>query len=157
MKGREIIIKYANARRSVKNKIWDNYRFILQVKPSHFRSVSKTVSISEDLGCWCDWRTYRSWCGITDAPGGFHWEILDCIRLLVRCHGILLGSFVSRLRVTPLVLWYYLHASYLPRAWVAVEQHSRFLGWYMNFSWTPSTFMLIIPLILSMVALTDFS
>jgi hypothetical protein len=60
MKGREIIIKYANARRSVKNKIWDNYRFILQVKPSHFRSVSKTVSISEDLGCWCDWRTYRS-------------------------------------------------------------------------------------------------
>jgi hypothetical protein len=35
------------------------------------------------------------------------------------------------------------------------QQHARFLGWEMNFSWTLSTFMLMIPLFLSMVALTD--
>jgi hypothetical protein len=47
-------IKYANGGRRVENKIWDNYRFILPTRASHFRSVSKTVSIPEDLGCQCD-------------------------------------------------------------------------------------------------------
>jgi hypothetical protein len=37
-----------------KKEIWDNYRFILPMRASHFRSVSKTISILEDLGHWCD-------------------------------------------------------------------------------------------------------
>jgi hypothetical protein len=48
MKGGEIKIKYANGGRR------DNYQFILPVRASHFRSVSKTVSIPEDLGRRCD-------------------------------------------------------------------------------------------------------
>jgi hypothetical protein len=110
-----------NGGRRAENKIWDNYQFILLMRVSHFRSVSKTIYIPEDLGCQCDWRTCRSWCGILDASSRFHWEILSCTSLLVKCHGILLGSFVSWLRVTPHMLWYYLHASYLPRAWVSVD------------------------------------
>jgi hypothetical protein len=35
----------------VENKMRDNYRFILPVRASHFMSVSKTISIPEDLGC----------------------------------------------------------------------------------------------------------
>jgi hypothetical protein len=54
MKGREIKIKYANGGRRAENKIWDNYRFILLARASHFRSVSKAVSIPKDLGCRCD-------------------------------------------------------------------------------------------------------
>jgi hypothetical protein len=46
-----------NGGRRVENEMRDNYRFILPVRASHFRSVSKTVSISDDLGRWCDWRT----------------------------------------------------------------------------------------------------
>jgi hypothetical protein len=52
--------KDANGGRRVKNKIRDNYQLILPARPSHFRSVSKTISIPEDLGCRCDWRPYRS-------------------------------------------------------------------------------------------------
>jgi hypothetical protein len=33
----------------------DNYQFILPARASHFRYVSKTVSIPEDLGHQCDW------------------------------------------------------------------------------------------------------
>jgi hypothetical protein len=57
------------------------------------------------------------------VPSGFHYEILGCTGLLVECRGILFGSFVSWLRVTPHVLWYYLHASYLPRDWVMVDSN----------------------------------
>jgi hypothetical protein len=60
MKGREIKIKYANGGRMAENKICDNYQFIYPVRVSHFRSMSKTISITEDLGCQCDWRTCRS-------------------------------------------------------------------------------------------------
>jgi hypothetical protein len=59
-KGREIKNKYANSGRRVENKISDNYRFILPARASHFRSVRKTISIHEDLGGRCDWRTCRS-------------------------------------------------------------------------------------------------
>jgi hypothetical protein len=45
----------------------DNYRFILLVRESHFRSMSKTVSIPKDLGHRCDWRTFHSRYGILDA------------------------------------------------------------------------------------------
>jgi hypothetical protein len=54
MKEREIKIKCANGGRRVENKISDNYWFILPVRVSHFRSVSKTISIPEDLGYQCD-------------------------------------------------------------------------------------------------------
>jgi hypothetical protein len=54
MKGREIKIKYANGGRMAENKICDNYQFIYPVRVSHFRSMSKTISITEDLGCQCD-------------------------------------------------------------------------------------------------------
>jgi hypothetical protein len=70
MKGREIKIKYANGGRRVENKIWDNYRFIVPARASHFRSKSKTVSIPEDLGCQYNWRICRSWCGILDLLKG---------------------------------------------------------------------------------------
>jgi hypothetical protein len=35
----------------------DNYRFILLARASYFRSVSKAISIPEDLGHRRDWRT----------------------------------------------------------------------------------------------------
>jgi hypothetical protein len=72
MKGREIKIKYANGARRVENKICDNYQFILPAGASHFRSMSMTVFIPEDLGHRCDWRTYCSRHGIVDMPSGFH-------------------------------------------------------------------------------------
>jgi hypothetical protein len=43
-----------NGGRRAKNKIRDNYRFSLPVRALYFRSLSKTVSIPEDLGCRCD-------------------------------------------------------------------------------------------------------
>jgi hypothetical protein len=49
MKGGEIKIKYENGGRRAENEIWDNYRFIFPVRASHFRSMSKTVSVPEDL------------------------------------------------------------------------------------------------------------
>jgi hypothetical protein len=88
MKGRKIKNKYVNGGRKAENKIWDNYRFILPARVTHFRYVSKTVSIPEDLGCQCDWRTCHSSCGIIDAPCGFRWEIFSCTGLLVGCLGI---------------------------------------------------------------------
>jgi hypothetical protein len=39
-----------NDGRRVENEMWDNYRFILLVRASYFRSASKTVSIPEHLG-----------------------------------------------------------------------------------------------------------
>jgi hypothetical protein len=67
MKGGEIKIKYENCGRRAENEIWDNYRFILPVRASQFRLVSKTASIAEDLGHRCDWKTCRSRRGILDA------------------------------------------------------------------------------------------
>jgi hypothetical protein len=60
-----------NGGRRVENGMQDNYRFILSVRVSHFRSVSKTVSIPEDLGHRHDCRTCRSRCGILDASRKF--------------------------------------------------------------------------------------
>jgi hypothetical protein len=40
----------ANGGKNAKNEMWDNYRFILPGRASHFRYVSKTVSIPKDLG-----------------------------------------------------------------------------------------------------------
>jgi hypothetical protein len=54
MKGGEIKIKYKNGGRRMKNEICDTYRFILLVRASHFRPVSKNISIHEDLGHRCD-------------------------------------------------------------------------------------------------------
>jgi hypothetical protein len=60
-----------NGGRRAKNEIRDNYRFILPARASHFRSVSKTISIPEDLGHRCAWRTCRSRRGILDASRKF--------------------------------------------------------------------------------------
>jgi hypothetical protein len=62
------------------------------MRASHFRSVSKTVSIPEDLCYWCDWRTYCSRHGILDASRRFHRKILGCAGLLTGCHSIPLQS-----------------------------------------------------------------
>jgi hypothetical protein len=43
--------------------------------------VSKTVSIPEDLGRWCDWRTCRSRRGILGASRKFHKKNLGCAGL----------------------------------------------------------------------------
>jgi hypothetical protein len=93
----------------------ENYRFILPMRASHFRSVSKTVSILEDLGHRCDWRTCHNRRGILDASGKFHRKILSCAGLLINCHSILRPS-VSRLRATFHVLWQHLHTSYPSQA-----------------------------------------
>jgi hypothetical protein len=56
-----------NGGRRVENEMRDNYLFILPTRASHFRYVSKTVSIPKNLGRRCDWRTCRSRCGIPDT------------------------------------------------------------------------------------------
>jgi hypothetical protein len=128
-------------------------------RASHFRSVSKTVSIPKDLGHRCHWRTYRSRCGILDASRKFHRKILGCAGLLIRCHSILRPS-VSRLRVTSHVLWQDLYASYLSQACESVDSSlaaaREVLGVVDELLMTPSNFMLMIPLILSLVVLSDF-
>jgi hypothetical protein len=72
-----------NDGRRAENEMRDNYRFILPARASHFRYVSKTVSIPEDLGRRCDWRTCRSRRGIIDASRKFRRKILDCAGLLI--------------------------------------------------------------------------
>jgi hypothetical protein len=49
-RGRDEKSNMQNGGRRVENGMQDNYRFILPTRASHFRSVSKTVSIPEDLG-----------------------------------------------------------------------------------------------------------
>jgi hypothetical protein len=102
--------------------MWDNYRFILPARASYFRSVSKIVSIPEDLGRWCDWRTCCSRRGILDASRKFCWKILGCAGLLIGCPSILRPS-VLWLRATFHVLWQHLHASYPSRAHKLVESN----------------------------------
>jgi hypothetical protein len=58
------------------------------VRASHFRSMSKTVSITENLGHWCDWRTCRGRRGILDASRIFRRKILGHTRLLIGHHRI---------------------------------------------------------------------
>jgi hypothetical protein len=60
-----------NGGRRVKNEMRDNYRFILLARASHFRSMSKIVSIPEDLGHRCDWRTSCSRRGILNTSRKF--------------------------------------------------------------------------------------
>jgi hypothetical protein len=60
----------------------DNYQFILPVRASHFRSVSKIVSIHEDLECRCDWRTCHSRRGILDASRKFWQKLLAALGFL---------------------------------------------------------------------------
>jgi hypothetical protein len=55
MNGGEIKITYANGEKRVENEIRGNYQFILPARASYFRSVSKAISIPEDLGHRCDW------------------------------------------------------------------------------------------------------
>jgi hypothetical protein len=92
------------------------------VRASHFRSVSKTVSIPEDLSCQRDWRTCRSRHGILDASRKFHRKILGYAGLLIWCHSILRSS-VSRLRVTSHVLWQDIYASYPSLAHESVDSN----------------------------------
>jgi hypothetical protein len=79
-----------NGGRTTENGMRDNYRFILPVRTSHFRSVSKTISIPEDLGCRRNWRTCHSRRGILDASRKFRQKILGCVGHLIGCHSILL-------------------------------------------------------------------
>jgi hypothetical protein len=81
-----------NGGRRVENGMQDNYRFILSVRVSHFRSVSKTVSIPEYLGHQCDWRTCRGRCGILDTSRKFRRKIIGSAGLLIGCHSIPLWS-----------------------------------------------------------------
>jgi hypothetical protein len=111
-----------NGGRRAENEIWDNYRFILPVRSSHFRFVRKTVSMPEDLGHRWDWRTCHSRCGILDASRKFRRRILDYAGLLIRCHSIPQPS-VSWLRVSSHVLWQHLHASYPSQAHVLVDSN----------------------------------
>jgi hypothetical protein len=84
--------------------------------------MGKTVSIPENLGQRCNWRTCHSRRDILDASRKFHRKFLGCAGLLVRCHSILWPS-VPRLRVTSHVLWQNLHASYPSRAHELVDSN----------------------------------
>jgi hypothetical protein len=53
------------------------------VRASHFKSVGKTVSIPEDLGRWCDWRTCRSRRGILNVLRKIWQKFLGCVGLLI--------------------------------------------------------------------------
>jgi hypothetical protein len=99
-----------------------NYPFILPVRASHFRYISKTVSIPKDLGHRWDWRTCRSRRGILDMLRKFRRKILSCAGHFIGCHSILRPS-ISRLRVTSQVLWQNLHASYPSRAHESVDSN----------------------------------
>jgi hypothetical protein len=92
MKGGEKKIKYANGGRRAENEICDNYQFVLLARASHFRSVSKTISVPEDLGHRCDWTTCGNKRGIFYALRKFCRKILACAGLLIRCHVILRPS-----------------------------------------------------------------
>jgi hypothetical protein len=94
----------ANGGRRAEKEIRDNYRFILLVRASHFRSLSKTISVPKDLGHRCVWRTCHSRCDILYVLRKFCRKVLGCARLLIGCHSILRPS-VSRLRVMSHVLW----------------------------------------------------
>jgi hypothetical protein len=72
-----------NGGRRAKNEMRDNSRFILPVRASHFRFVSKNVSIPEDLGPRCDCRTCHSRHGVLDASRKFHRKNLGCVGLLI--------------------------------------------------------------------------
>jgi hypothetical protein len=81
-----------NGGRRTENGMRDNYRFILTVRASNFRSVSKIVSIPKDLGHWCDWITSRTRRGILDTSRKFRRKFLGCAGLLIGCHSILQPS-----------------------------------------------------------------
>jgi hypothetical protein len=109
-----------NGGKRAENEMQDNYQFILPVRASHFRSVSKTISISKDLGHRCDWRTCRSRRGILDASRKFWRKIISYARLLIGWHTILWPS-ISQLKATSHVLWQHLHSSYPSQAHVSVD------------------------------------
>jgi hypothetical protein len=73
----------ANGGRRAEKELLDNYWFILLTRASHFRSVSKTILIPEDLGHRCDWRTCRIRHGILNTSRKFHRKILGCAGLLI--------------------------------------------------------------------------
>jgi hypothetical protein len=101
------------------------------VRASHFRSMSKTVSIPKDLSCQCNWRTCRSRCSILDTSRKFHRKILGGARLLI---GVI--AFLSSVIVT--MTW--LHCS-AP------------LGLNVNVSSFPLMLSFMIPAATSIVAL----
>jgi hypothetical protein len=88
--------KFANGGRRAENEIRDNYQFILPVRASHFRYVSKTVSTPEVLGHRCNQRTCRIRHGILDASRKF------CRKILFVALGFLSGviAFYSGLIIT---------------------------------------------------------
>jgi hypothetical protein len=57
--------------------------------------VSKIVSILEELGHWCDWRTCHSRRGILDASRKFQSKILGCTRLVICATGELVAADVA--------------------------------------------------------------
>jgi hypothetical protein len=72
-----------NGGRRTENEMRDNYRLNIPVRVSHFRSMSKTISIPEDLGHWSDWRTCRSRRGILDVSRKFRQKIHSCAGLVI--------------------------------------------------------------------------
>jgi hypothetical protein len=78
-----------NGGRRAENEIWDNYRLILPVRASHFRSVSKTIFIPEDLSHRCDWRTGHSRRGILDALRKFWPKILGFLSGVIEFRDLL--------------------------------------------------------------------
>jgi hypothetical protein len=138
--------------------MWNNYRFIHLTRASCFRSVSKTISIPEDLGHG----TTRELVTVdvaflTDRQnfGEIFSVVLGFLSGVIAFHGLLFRDWGWLLMCSGNTSMHHTlleSANWWTRVW---QQHVRFLGWLMNFLWTPSTFMLMIPLLLSMVTLTD--
>jgi hypothetical protein len=64
----------------------DNYRFILPARASHFRSMSKTIFITKDLGRRRNSRTCHGKHGTLDASRKFWQKNIGCTGLLIGCH-----------------------------------------------------------------------
>jgi hypothetical protein len=81
-----------NGGREAESGMRDNYRFNFPVRASHFRSVSKTISIPEDLGHQHNWRTCRNRRGILHALRKFRQKILGHATEIWTSHSFERGS-----------------------------------------------------------------
>jgi hypothetical protein len=110
----------------------DNYQFILLVRASNFRSVSMTVSITEDLGHWCEWRTCHSSVAFLMHRENFIEKFsvaLGFLSSVIAFCGLLFhnwGRFLMCSGRTSMHLTLLEATNRWTRIW---QQHARFLGW----------------------------
>jgi hypothetical protein len=136
-----------------KNQVWDNYWFNLLARASHFRSVSKTVSIPWRLIHRCDWRLWRGRCGMFVVPQKFARWIIGCVRLLSGR----IGNFLLSLILWAVKLFNcYGSLGSAPTCWILNWWYAGCFGQNMSLSCRLSIVILMIPHFLLMLVLTYF-